>query len=79
MWKHFFEQNEKVLCCNKENIQKKINCLTTEDLKNLKSLPSVKTHLEGSKETGTTDNGFKVIVLTIIGFLKIKIRILAYN
>lgn len=60
MWKHFFEHNEKILCCNKKDIIKRIDLLTSEDLRNLKSLESVKDYLERTKQTETTDKGFKV-------------------
>ena len=42
MWRHFFEQNEKILCCGEEDIPARVKELTRQDLMYLRNLDSLK-------------------------------------
>jgi hypothetical protein len=65
MWKHFYFQNEKLLCCNEEDIESRILDLTNEDLQRLKNLPSVKKYIQSLSETEINKNEFRVCLYYI--------------
>ncbi|XP_011498206.1 PREDICTED: origin recognition complex subunit 3 [Ceratosolen solmsi marchali] len=66
MWKHFYLQNEKLLCCNRKDIEARVLELTNEDLRRLKNLPSVKNYIQSLKKSEINKNEFRIILINLL-------------
>ncbi|XP_058809862.1 origin recognition complex subunit 3 [Phymastichus coffea] len=65
MWRHFYNKNEKKLCCPKEKVESRIKELTREDLRHIRNLPSIQKYLPSIHKNSIADHEFKTILIDL--------------
>ncbi|XP_014219499.1 origin recognition complex subunit 3 [Copidosoma floridanum] len=67
LWRHFYNSNEKIICCKKEVISENVARLTNDDFNKLKKLASIKEYLDQSRKgKKVTDARFKEIIMDLL-------------
>ncbi|XP_008202890.1 origin recognition complex subunit 3 [Nasonia vitripennis] len=69
VWRHFYGQNEKLICCDKESIKNRVSQLTPKDLKKLKALPSVERYFNSMDKTkfdSASNKQFQEILIKLL-------------